>query len=155
MSKLMKKSSGIIVAICCVFMLGVNVLTVYGANWYDNDWTVVACPTGTSYTEKEEKEDTSKVYIKNYADSPASVCVSIYGWNKILGEGNCTYNSAYSYKKTPFEIAAGQRKYCSSTVYEDYDINSSSNPAYAYLGITAYYSGTYHGLWSPDNLNGY
>ena len=149
MNKLMKKSSGIIVAICCVFMLGVNVMTVWGANWRDNGWEFSACPTATEITDPEEKEDTSKVYVKNAANSAAFVSVSIYG-KKGSEFDDCTYNSAYSYKKTPYEISKGTYKYCSSTVFETYGAG-----CYAYLHITGYSTGTYIGLWSPDNYYGY
>lgn len=155
MKNFMRKISGIMVAFCCVFMLGVNVMTVWGANWYDRDWEFTASPTGTMYTDKLIKEDSSKVYVKNYSDSPAAVSVTIHGGNKNDGESICTFNTSATYRQTPYSIPAGTYKYCSSTVFETYDTDDANVPAYAYLEITGYYSGTYHGLWSPDNLNGY
>ena len=123
MNKLMKKSSGIIVAICCVLMLGANVLTVYGANYKDSHWELTANPTGTTDTDIRAKQDSSKVYVKNLADSAATVSVSIYA-KVSSGEDDCTYNPTAAYNKAAYQISVGQYKYCSSTVYEEHGYNT-------------------------------
>ena len=147
------KLSGVLVITMCMVLIGANIVSVKAANYQDKPWSFTVSQPSTYYTDFENKEDESKVYVKNYASSPAKVAVSIYGKCSDCADStkrDCTYNNETTVRLTPYEIEPGKYKYCSSTVRETY-----GSLAQAQISLTGYYSGTYSGAWSPDNYNGY
>ena len=149
-SKTIEKALCLVMLTLCVVMAYVT--TVQANNYTDTTWSFsVSNLSATHTTSAREKEDTSKVYIKNLASSAQFVAVSIMGSSSKSGYyEDCTYNSSGVVVTQPYDIAAGTYKYMSSTVYE-----KCGTGAYAKLSMTAYYTGNYNGLWSPDNKNGY
>lgn len=148
--KTMEKALCLVMLTLCVVMAYVT--TVQANNYTDTTWSFsVSNSTATHITSARKKEDTSKVYIKNLASSDNTVSVSILGSASKNGEyDNYTFNTGSTIRLTPYEIAPGTYKYMSSEVHE-----KCGEGAYAKLSITAYYTGNYNGLWSPDNKNGY
>ena len=149
-SKTIEKTLCLVMLTLCVVMAYVT--TVQANNYTDTTWSFsVTNSTATHITPARTKKDTSKVYIKNLASSDNTVHVSIYGRKDTdVGFTNYTYNTSGVATLQPYTVAPNTYKYMSSQVYEKCKPN-----AYARLSITAYYTGNYNGLWSPDNKNGY
>ena len=145
--------SGALIITMCMVLIGVNVASVKAANYQDKPWSFTVSQPSTYYTSFRDKDDSSKVYVKNYASSPAKVAVSIYGKCSDCADStkrDCTNNTTAVVNTYPFEINPGTYMYCNNTVKKTY-----GDLAQAQISLTGYYSGPYSGVWSPDNYNGY
>ncbi|MBQ8043834.1 MAG: hypothetical protein IJ272_06780 [Clostridia bacterium] len=147
------KLSGVMVITMCMVLIGANIVSVKAANYQDTSWSFSISQPSTHYTSFRNKEDSSKVYVKNYASSPAKVAVLIYGKCSDCADStkrDCTNNTAAVVNNYPFEINPGTYMYCNNTVKKTY-----GDLAMAQISLTGYSSGTYSGVWSPDNYYGY